>query len=285
VSTLEPDSSRSRQRPDETSERRLAGWQRATRWVLWLAFLGAAVRNSQSVRFSGLEWLLLVAASAFSIWCMAKPLGGPKVTLTKPAHLLGTFSSRTSWGLLLLGAILTIGGVAGAGAAIYDVATGRANVVDVLHDIAIFVEGWIAELFVGISYDAELENTHAYALFLLLIPGLIMLWLNLIPLLNRGSAYRVEDDGSVTVRLGDTWVPLLEYQYASVSADGRTVRFTPPAGGPPAIVLPQARVFCQENGARLKSALSAEFFTGLLTRRGFDVDSTTGSSSLLARRK
>jgi hypothetical protein len=78
---------------------------------------------------------------------MAKPLGGPKVELTKPAYLLGTFVSRTSWGLILL-------------------------------------------------------------------------WLNLIPLLHRGSEFRAEGDGSVMVRRGDSWEPLLEYQYSSVTADG-----------------------------------------------------------------
>lgn len=240
-----------------------------------------AVWQSQNVRFSGLEWVALIAAVGFSIWCMAKPLGGPKVELTKPAHLLGTFVSTTCWGLLLFGTILAVGGVAGAGAAGYDVATGRATVGDVLHDIAIFVEGWIAELIAGISYDAELEKTHAYALFLLLIPGLILVWLNLTPLLNRGSEFRVEADGSVMVRRGDSWEPLLEYQYSSVTGDGTTIEFTPPADGPPA-----ARVFCRENGARLTSKLSAEFFGQLLAGRGFSVDAATpGGSGFTARRR
>ena len=249
----------------------------------WLAFLGMAVYNSQTVRFSGLEWLLLVAAIGFSIWCMPRPLGGPRVELDKPQHLLGTFASRTSWGLLLIGALLTIGGVAGLGAATYDLATGRATFGDVVHDIVIFVEGWIAELIAGISYDAELENTHAYALFLLLIPGLILLWLNLIPLLKRAIAFRVEADGSVMVRRRDSWEPWLEYQYSSVSADGATILFTPPQDGPQSVALPQARVFCEENEARLKAELSAEFFTAMLDARGFEVDSS-GGSAFTARR-
>jgi hypothetical protein len=136
------------------------------------------VCKSQRVAFSGVEWLAPAAAVGISIWCMAKPLGGPKVELTKPAHLLGTFVSRTSWGLLLIGTVLTIG----------------------------------AETIAGYTYDAELEKTHAYTLFLLLIPGLILVWLNLIPLLHRGSEFRVEADGSVMVRRGDSWEPLLEYQ-------------------------------------------------------------------------
>jgi hypothetical protein len=77
---------------------------------------------------------------------MAKPLGGPKYELSEPTHLLGAFVSRTNWGLALFGGILTIGGVAGAMAAIYDVYTGRATVGEVVKDIGIFIEGWIAEL-------------------------------------------------------------------------------------------------------------------------------------------
>jgi hypothetical protein len=93
--------------------------------VAWLTFLGLAVYNSQSVYFSGKEWLALIAAIGISIWCMAKPLGGPRYELRDPAHLLGAFVSRTNWGLALFGAILTLGGAAGSMAAIYDVSTGR----------------------------------------------------------------------------------------------------------------------------------------------------------------
>jgi hypothetical protein len=45
---------------------------------------------------------------------------------------------------------------------------------------------WIASLIVP-TYDAELEKTHAYALFVLLIPGLLLLFFNLIPFFNRGK--------------------------------------------------------------------------------------------------
>jgi hypothetical protein len=75
------------------------------RWVAWLTFLGLAVWNSQSLYFSPLEWLALIAAVGISIWCLAKPLGGPKVELSEPTHLRCAFVSRTSWGLVLFGAI------------------------------------------------------------------------------------------------------------------------------------------------------------------------------------
>jgi hypothetical protein len=80
--------------------------------------------------------------------------------------------------------------VAGAGAAIYDMSTGRATVGDVFKDIGIFIEGWIAEL-IAPTYDAELEKTHAYALFLLLIPGVLLVWYNLIPFFKRGKEFQV----------------------------------------------------------------------------------------------
>ncbi len=101
---------------------------------------------------------------------------------------------------MLLGAILTLGGVAGSMAAIYDVSTGRATVGDVMKDVGIFIEGWITAL-IAPTYDAELEKTHAYALFLRPIPGLL-LWFNLIPFFKRGSEFQVHPDGSVSVRRG-----------------------------------------------------------------------------------
>jgi hypothetical protein len=162
--------------------------------------------------------LALIAAIGITVWCMAKPLGGPKYELREPTHLLGAFVSRTNWGLALFGGILTTGGVAGAIAAIYDVSTGRATVGEVVKDIRIFIEGWIAGLITP-AYDADLEKTHAYALFLLLIPGLLMVWYNLIPFFKRGNEFRVHPDGSVSVRRCDSWEPLMEYQYATVTAD------------------------------------------------------------------
>jgi hypothetical protein len=249
-----------------------------------LAFLGLAVFNSQSVYFSGREWVALIAAVGISIWCMAKPLGGPKYELLEPTHLLGAFVSRTNWGLVAFGAILTAGGVAGSMAAIYDISTGRATVGDVFKDIAVFIEGWIAEM-IAPTYDAELEKTHAYALFLLLLPGLLLLFFNLAPFLKRGREFQVHPDGSVSVRRGDSWDPLMEYQYSAVTADGTTIGFTAPPDGPPAIVLPQDRVFSREYGVRLPAKVSAEFFRRLLAGRGFDVESTQSSSSFTAQRK
>jgi hypothetical protein len=273
-----------RQRPEPTAERLPASWQRVLRWIAWLTFLGLAIWNSQSVYFSGWEFVALVAAIAVSVWCLAKPLGGPKFELSEPTRLLGAFVSRTNWALVILGALLTIGGVAGLFAAIYDMSTGRASFGDLLKDIAIFVEGWIAELITPM-YDAELEKTHAYALFLLILPGLLLLWFNLLPLLKRGSEFQVHEDGSVSVRRDDSWEPLLEYQYATVTADGMTFEFIPPPGGPPALRLPADRVFSREYGVRLKNKVSAEFFRRLLAGRGFDIEGESTGSSFIARRK
>jgi hypothetical protein len=275
--------------PTDTGERRVAGWQRALRWVAWLTFLGLAVKNSQSVYFSPLEWLALAAAIGISIWCMAKPLGGPKMKMTKPTHLLGAFVSRTSWALVLFGAILTIGGIGATGAIVYDLSTGRATFGDVMRDIAIFLAGFIAEVTSRGGYDAGLENTHAYALFLLLLPGVLLVWLNLIPFFRRGREWRVEPDGSVAVHRGDTWAPLLEYEYATVAADGTTIRFTSPPGGPQALALPPKRVYSREFGCRLRSDVSSAFFRQRLADRGFSVepppsDGTSGDDFTAARR-
>lgn len=275
----------SRQQGQErTAERRPSGWQRGLRWAAWLVFLGLAVLNSQRISFGAVEFLALAVAIGVSIWCLAKPLGGPKVAVTEPSQLRGAFESRTSWGLVLLGAVLTVGGIGAGGAIVYDLATGRATVGDVLRDMAIFVEGWFVEVFTKGAVDSELEKTHAYALAVLLPIGLLVLLLNLRPFLHRGVRWRVEPDGSVAVRAGNGWTPLLEYQFAQVTADGTTITFTPPAGHAP-LVLPQLRVFSVEFDARIRAALSAEFFRNRLIASGFSVEpSDSGANSFEARR-
>ena len=218
--------------------------------MAWLGFLGLAIWKSQSVSFSGLEFLALAAAIGITIFCVAKPLGGPKVDLSEPAHMLGDYVSRTNWALVLIGAILTVGGVAATMAIVYDMSTGRAGFGDVARDIGVFIEGWFTELFLGGFYDAELEKTHAYALVILLPPGLLLLWYNLTPFFKRGTEFRVEPDGSVAVRAGATWPALLEYEFSDVTADGTTIEFKPPQG-PTTLVLPQQRVFSRAHGVRL----------------------------------
>ena len=254
--------------------------------MAWLGFLGLAIWKSQSVSFSGLEFLALAVAIGISIFCVAKPLGGPKVDLSEPAHMLGGFVSRTNWALVLIGAILTVGGFAATMAIVYDLSTGRASFGDVLRDIGVFIEGWFTELFLGGFYDAELEKTHAYALFILLLPGVLLLWYNLIPFFKRGTEFQVERDGSVAVRAGAAWPALMEYEYSDVTADGTTIEFTPPQGAN-TLVLPQQRVFSREYGVRLPAETSAEFFRRRLTGRGFEIDESSASSSshFTARRK
>jgi hypothetical protein len=104
-------------------------------------------------------------------------------------------------------------------------------------------------------------------------------------LFKRGSEFQVHPDGSVSVRRGDSWDPLMEYQYATVTADGNTIEFAPPADGPPAIRLPQDRVFSRVYGVRLKSDVSAEFFRRLLAGRGFEIEGPATGNIFAAQRR
>ena len=142
---------------------------------------------------SPLEWLALIAAIGNGIWCMAKPLGGPKYGLKTP-------NSRRPTPM---------------------------------------------RCFCG-SYPACCWSGTPHSI------------------LQAGQRIPGPPDGSVSVRRGDSWEPLMEYQYSTVTADGTTIDFTPPADGPPAVVLPQDRVFSREYGVRLPGKVSAEFFRRLL---------------------
>lgn len=257
---------------ESTPVRRVAGWQRALRWAAWLTLLGLAIANSDRESFGPLELLALAAAIGISVWCLAKPLGGPLVAMDEAADVHGTFVSRTNWGLLLIGVALTLGGIGATGAIVYDLSAGRATVHDVLADMGTFVVGWTSEALSGRSYDAHLERTHAYALFVLVVPGLLLLRWNLVPLVKRGHEFRVEPDAVIWVRGPRGWGQLLEYNYASVTADGTTIRFTPSGDATPAVILPQARVFCRETGTRLRSQVSAELFQQRLARHGFTIE-------------
>jgi hypothetical protein len=282
---FEPDDTLESDEDDGPPPRRIAGWQRALRWVAWLTFVGLAIARSDRNSFGGVEFLALAAAIGVSIFCMARPLGGPEVSMDEPADVRGSFVSRASWGLVLFGVALTIGGVGAIGAITYDLSTGRATVRDVFSDMGNFVVGWTMEAVTGWSYDAHLEDTHAYALFVLIVPGLMLVGWNLVPFLKRGHEFRVEPDASISVRGGQGWIPLLEYEFAAVTADGTTIRFTPADAATAAVVLPQSRVFCRENGARLRRDVSAGFFQQRLTHRGFTVEAIdTKRGSFSARR-
>lgn len=254
---------------DAPPPRRIAGWQRALRWGAWLAFLGLAIAHSDRESFGAVELLALTAAIAVSIWCLAKPLGGPKVEIDEPVQVRGTFVSRANWGLVLFGTVLAVGGIGATGAIVYDISTGRATLRDVVSDMATFVAGWTAEVVTGWSYDAHLEGTHAYALFVLVVPGVWLVGWNLVPFLKPGDEFRVEPDASVWVRGPRGWVQVLEYEYSAVDADGTRIRFSSDRAR---IRLPQARVFCRDNGARLRPRVSAEFFQHWLTQRGFTIE-------------
>jgi hypothetical protein len=251
--------------PKPTRERRPAGWQRALRWVAWLTFLGLAAVNSREVSFGGPELLALAVAIGVSVFCLARPLGGPDLRLTQPAHVLGEFRPRTSWALLLVGALLVVGGIGASGLMAHDLGTGRATVGEVLEDIGVFIEGWTVEVLTKGSYDAELEKTRAYALCLLLLPGIPLLVHHLGPLRWR-RRFRVDRQGTVEVSADGGWVRLRPRDYGAVRADGSVVRLEPVEDGEP-LVLPQRRVFERAHGARLEPKVSAAFFEAWHQRR------------------
>ena len=140
-------------------------------------------------------------------------------------------------GVVLVGALLTVAGVGATGAIVYDLSSGRADVGDVLTDIGVFIEGWFAEIFTKGFYDAELEKTRAYALAILLIPGLLLLWYNLIPLRHRGKRFLVDDFGEVRTKVRDGWRSLQPQRFTTATADGTTITFDG-ARGEPKLVLP-----------------------------------------------
>jgi hypothetical protein len=270
---------------ESTPARRIGSWQRALRWVAWLTFIGLAIANSGSESFGLLDGLALAVAIGVSIWSTAKPLGGPKVTIDGPADVRGAFVSQTNWGLVLFGGVLMVGGVGAIGAIAYDLSTGRATVRDVFSDMGTFVVGWTMEVATGWSYDAHLEDTHAYALFVLVVPGLWLVWWNLVPLVKRGREFRAEPDGSIAVRGAHGWFLLLEYEYSTVTADGTTIRLTPAGDWTPAVTLPQTRVFSRETGARLRRNVSAEFFSQRLIRRGFSIETLDAKRGSFSARR
>ena len=162
--------------------------------------------------------------------------------------------------------------------------TGHASFGDVVRDIGVFIEGWFAELFLGGFYDAELEKTHANALFVLLLPGLLLLGYNLIPFVKRGNEFRVEPDGSVVTRAGAMWSALLEHEYSDHRRrnDDRVHTAAGARAGSSA-----AAGVSREYGVRLPGGTSAEFFRRRLTGRGFEIDESSASSCdhFTARRK
>jgi hypothetical protein len=98
----EPDDDSLEAGEDESTPARLvAGWQRTLRWLAWLTFVGVVIANSERSSFGPLEFLALAVAIGVSIFCLAKPLGGPKVSMDEAADVCGAFVSRTNWGVVL----------------------------------------------------------------------------------------------------------------------------------------------------------------------------------------
>ena len=130
-----------------------------------------------------------------------------------------------------------------------------------MRDIGVFVEGGIAEMITP-SYDAELEQTHTYALFILIIPGRL---LRLLPFFKSGNELQFHPGGSNRCGAATVGNHCRTTRDASVTAYGSTSR---------------------GYGVRLPAEVNAEFFRRLPAARGFDLDSASvGSSSFTASRR
>lgn len=234
-----------------------------------LTFIGVAIAHSDRQSFGAVEFLALGVALGVSIWCMARPLGGRKLRSTN-RRMCALRSCRGRAGAWCCLVSPTVGGIGATDAIVYDLSPAVRTIREVFSDMGTFVVGWTSEMVTGWSYDAHLEDTHAYALFV--VPGLLLVRFNLVPFVKRGREFRVEPDSTASVRGPRGWFQLLEYEYSAVTADGTTVRFTAAGDGTPAVVLPQARVFSRETGARLRSGVSAAFFQQRLASGGITVD-------------
>jgi hypothetical protein len=76
------------------------------------------------------------------------------------------------------------------------------------------------------SHYPRPRTAASAALFVLLLPGLLLFWYILIPFFRRGSEFHVEPDGSAAVRGGAASQALLEYEYSSVTGDGTRITFS-----------------------------------------------------------
>src|SRR5262245_30915188 len=111
-----------------------------------------------------------------------------------------------------------------------------------------------------------------YALMILLPIGLLMLWFNLLPVLWRGQAFRIEADGSLRVWRAGVWVAVNPKDYAIATADGITIEFRDGDNGLPPVVLPQRRVYSGDLGTRVAARVLGAAMRQRVSAAGMTVE-------------
>jgi hypothetical protein len=263
-------SRRARERAEKYAEQKLAGWQRKLIWAVWLAFLGLAALDSARDSFSGREFLAMFAAVGVTVWCVRQPRGGAKVEWEKPEQLEGEFSVRTNWALVLTGAILTLGGVAGGMRIIDDLRRGFATMGAVLEDMGVFLIKLFESLYLDPIYTEVTEGSRMYILVFLLIPGGLLLFFSLWPFWHRGVPFHLEG-GDLYVWREGAWQGVEARSYRVVRANGTNVFFDEPEGDVQRIELAQERVFSEELGTQVPDYVLAAYFREYVKKRGFRI--------------
>ena len=121
------------------------------------------------------------------------------------------------------------------------------------------------------------SRRRAYALAILLIPGLLLLWYNLIPLRHRGKRFLVDDFGEVRTKVRDGWRSLQPQRFTTATADGTTITFDG-ARGEPKLVLPSIGSTRSSMGATHRQA-QCRVLHRALTARGFTVEESGPAGS------
>jgi hypothetical protein len=184
--------------------------------------------------------------------------------------MVGDFASRVSWPWLLFSAFVLLGGVAMTVKITRDLHYGFTTISGVFVDVIDFFYEWWLEM-ASRGRHGDVTHTRLYILVVLLPIGLCMLWYNLLPILYRGRAFRIDDAGSLQVNRGGKWMQLDVREYANIVADGFTITFKDSRTSPP-IKLPQWRVFSREHDTPVAQDVIAAYFRKLLESNGFHVE-------------
>jgi hypothetical protein len=264
--------------PAASAPRVLAGWQRALLWAVWLGFVVVLWNNSQYGALGWTEAGVLAGAIAITVWCSWHRFGKPRIIIREPAQMVGEFASRVSWPWLLFSVFVMLGGVAMTIKVTRDLHYGFTTISGVVVDIIDFFYEWWLEI-ASRGRHGDVTHTRLYILIVLLPIGLGMLWYNLLPILYRGRAFRVEERGSLQFNRRGDWVATNVRDFASASADGFTITFKD-ASDKSLLTLPQWRVYSREHDTPVAQHVIAAFFRKHLESNSFHVETRESGRKL-----